>query len=48
MAMLEAKTETVVLRAYFFRKSPKLTILIMQPLTEREMEPDRVTQMLDG
>ena len=29
-------------------KSPKLTTEIIKPLTEREAEPDRVMQILNG
>ena len=48
VALLEQKQTTVVMRAYSQTKSPKLITEIIQPLTEREAEPDRATQTLDG
>ena len=48
VAMLEAKTKIVVTRAYLQMKSPKLMTEIIQPLTEREAEKDRVMQILDS
>ena len=44
--MLEAKTENSSNEHLFADK--KLITKIIQPLTEREAEPDRATQMLDG
>ena len=46
--MLEAKTKTVAMRAYLQIKSPKLITEIIQPLTEREVEPDRAVEILDS
>ena len=42
------KQKTVAMRAYLQMKSPKLVTEIIQPLTERETEPDRVMQKSDG
>ena len=42
VAMLEAAI------AYSKMKSPKLIIEIIQPLSKREVDPDRAMQILDG
>ena len=42
------KQKTVVMRAYFQVKSLKLVTETIQPLTERETEPDRAMQTPDG
>ena len=48
VAVLEDKQITVVMRSNSQMKSPKIIIDIIQPLTEREAEPDRAMQTLDG
>ena len=47
MAMIEGKTENKSNEILFAEKNPKLKIKI-NPLTEREAEPDRAAQTLDG
>ena len=47
MVAVETKAENREMRAYILTRSPMLITEIIQPLTEREMTPDRVTQMLE-
>ena len=46
--MLDANWITVAMTAYSQMTSPKTTVDIIQPLTEKEVEPDKATQTLDG
>ena len=48
VAMLEAKTDNSSNESLFPDEIPKLMTEIIQPLTEREVEPNRATQTLDG
>ena len=42
------KQITVVMKACFPMKSPTLVMEIIQPLIEREAEPDKAIETLDG
>ena len=48
VAMLEVITKTVAIKTCSQMKSLKLITQIIQPLTERRAEADRVLQILDG
>ena len=45
---MKQKQITVTMRALSQIKSPKLIAEIIQPLTERAVEPDRAMHKLDG
>ena len=45
---MRQKQTIVAMTANSQTKSPKLLTEIIQPLTEREMAPDKAMQILDG